>query len=428
MQTIFPEGPGVSGMFFTGYRMRNEACALTGTAIVKRGYRIDPAGKRLLPLENHYPVFIKDYPFNLVKNGCFENRENGLPLNWQIGGIDVSYGTSNAVPYIRVKAESGNRNIIQTVEVEDCPAGKSYVFSFWAKGDNLPAYTGNVRLECDGVSICSMPINLETTFRLFSARACWPAGLNSKKIDVILKTASSPDKPVSYTGVQVEEGTRLSCWDPETVFKYEHDLAPFKEKSDIIVLGYDCSAEYNCLKVDDITVLERYEESPPPFSPSGSSGDISRKSLFGWEPRVNSIREEEAGEFPPGAEEYPPSPPLPGTFKNIFYNGYARNLYTAPEEMKYLRPGAGIRIERPPAASLEFKLPAERYLGTYYYPDAARPDDRAYWKTESFPLYADTLVIEPEEKTCYLVWRGHWNLNDHQPGAYRLLEVSRISS
>lgn len=230
--------------------------------------------------------------------------------------------------------------------------------------------------------------------------------------------------PVFTQDVQFEESDNLTE-DDVTALRYEHDLAPCKPEGDVIVLGFAGIEGTNLVRVNSDIWLQR---------DVSLNGDGRDKALFGWEPRVDSDREDLAGSFSEDPDDYPPEwpvtqpgrDPLPGDFQNVFYNGYLRSAAQAAAiPFPHLPADAQISIERgdTDVDLYGFTLANEVVTARYFYYSGTGLDRENRWQGRDVTVNLDTLVIEPEEDRCYAVWRGVWDFDEHSEDAYRRLVV-----
>lgn len=238
---------------------------------------------------------------------------------------------------------------------------------------------------------------------------------------VVLKRTYDVD-PVA--GVLRPSANALPIFFTDTPDLYEHDLAPFKPQGDVIVLGFANVLGLNQMLVNNAVWFQiTLPLLPPQLQPT---------SLFGWEPRVASPREKQAGEFSKKKEDYPPQwpvidparDPLPAGFQNVFYNGYSRSTaQPAAIPFPYLPRDADIHIERSAGSSYRFRLGSEAITAAYFSYTGSGPDIEQTWQRTAVAMNLDTLVIEPEHNRCYAVWRGVWPLDEHPESDYRRLVV-----
>lgn len=452
METMFPEDAGFAGAFLIGFRKFPDGSATTqrtGTAVLKRTYTIDPSDGTLTPADEAIPVFNEDVPDNLVVNGDFSSSQKTLgesedeiaPGAWTAEGDAVAVlapreGLENGEDpeedgdiALQVTGEADSC-VVQTIEFEEPLGGRSFTLSFWAKADVNGTQINDVRLEAYGASlicVCDIDQSLDIAMTSrYDATGTWPADLEATEMRVVLRMATNSSRTVYYDNVQVEERLLLTK-PPTNALFYEHDMVPFKSEGDVIVLGFADIAGTNRVRVNGDSWLQRT------VSVNGSGQD---KAMFGWEPRlgVPAIREGQAGTFSDNGDDYPPEwpgppanrDPLPSDFSNLFYNAYDRNAATtAVKPAAYLEPGVPVVIERgvDPSNNYSLTLSSEAVSAVYYFHDGSRPDEEARWPSQPVPMNLDTLVIEPADNRCYLVWRGAWNFDERPEDAYRRLIV-----
>jgi hypothetical protein len=277
--------------------------------------------------------------------------------------------------------------------------------------------------------ICEIGGSVGSTFdRRVAADVRFPPELAGKKVQITISLPIATDLDTGntvttyYNMVQLEEREDVSEWDPDYVLLCESDLVPYKPQSDIIVSGFTGVAGPCEVQVNGQSLLQRVCRA-------------DEKSLFGWEPRVNvdgDRRHGHLGTFSDNPDDYPPEwpvihparDPLPADFDNRYFNGYLRNVGNMPA---YLSSDARISIIRNNSLDYEFSLAGERYDAAYYVlagPDAK--DSEAHWQRHALVLNLDTLVIEPDNDTCYAVWRGVWDFDAHADGDYRKLEIKLL--
>jgi hypothetical protein len=298
--------------------------------------------------------------------------------------------------------------------------------SFHARAALLPARIEDVRLEAGGRTLCAISVGLTAAMEdePESRTEEWPADLEATEMTVALPIAFDPGNTATaretfYDRVQVEERGRVTEWNDSSMLRREHDLAPYKKESDIFVLEY--AATSGVVRVNGAVWLQDLSMSS------------DQKALFGWEPRVDSVREGEAGTFSTDANDYPPEwpvpagepgkDPLPPNFDNAFYNGYRRGAHIA-HTPSYLTSTDLIEIERNGSIDYAFRLYGETIAATCRYYGGSGPDLETRWKRLDVPMRLDTLVIEPELDRCAAVWRGVWDYDSVAEDAYRRLTVT----
>ncbi|MCB8952949.1 MAG: DUF2169 domain-containing protein [Ardenticatenales bacterium] len=433
METIFPTETGFQGFFMIGFRKNGGATQRTGTVILKRTYDIDGGGV-LTPAADFLPVFMQDVPANTLTNSDFELDADFQPTNnanppggWTATNVTAARAAAQGQSGSRALSLTGSNTagqVAQTITFPEPVGGRAFRLSFYVKTDlgAMPARIENARLEAEGQSLCVINRDLSDSLVRRHTTGTWSADLTATEMDVILPIAFDPDTPGNtriayYDRVQVQEGSALTEWNDNSTLRYEHDLAPDKPAADLIVLGFATVTGLCRLLVDGTARLSR----------NVTSSD--QKALFGWEPRVNSPREAEAGGFTDDPNNLPPEwpitnparDPLPAAFNNRFYNGYRRDAGAPPPHPPA---AAHIQIERDGTMDYDFTLPGETINATLYTHTGDRPDAANRWHRQPIPMTLDTLVIEPDDDRCTCVWRGLWDYDAHPPDAYRRLLVT----
>lgn len=433
METIFPTETGFQGFFMIGFRKSGGVTQRTGTVILKRTYDIDGGGA-LTPAADFLPVLMQDVPANPLLNSDFEQDEDfepdndpNLPDGWIATNVTaaraLAQGQGGGIALFLTGSNIAGQ-VAQAVTFTEPLADRTFRFSFYVKTDATPppARIENARLEAGGQTLCVIDRDLTDSLVRRHTSGTWPADLAATEMQVILPIAFDPDnpgdtRPVYYDRVQVEETSALTEWNDSSTLRYEHDLAPYKPEGDLIVLGFAAVTGLCRLLVDGTLRLARIV------------GGSDQKALFGWEPRVDSLREAEAGTITDDPNDLPPEwpvtdparDPLPPDFDNRFYNGYRRD---AGAGLPYVPASAHIQIERDGTIDYDFTLPGETITATYYYHTGDRPDTENRWHRQSVTMNLDTLVIEPDSNRCSCVWRGLWDFDAHPADAYRRLLVT----
>lgn len=414
METVFPTDPGYAGFFLVGFRkVLNPATATietqrTGTVILKRTYDINPSATNpptgsILPSASPLPVFIQDQPEGLLHNGDFEADlfdGEGNPVDWQPAvGVTIAQivDPADEENHLLQVMGSANGEVIQTITFPKQVARREFTFSFAAKADQATAITG-ARLQADGNVICDISRPLTTELQNFSQTAIWPVGVTTHEVQVVLRMAGDTARTIFYDNIAVQS------------IVYEHDLAPFKPEGDIFILISSTP--------DPISVMVDTEEwlrslTLPP-------NDLN---VFGWEVRGQNPRKAE-GAFPDDKNAYPLPGPLPDDFDNLYYNGYRRNARAAAlSQLPYLPATAAIVVERDGGDIYSFILNGETITAHYEYYSGLGLDKESRWQKRTIEINLDTLVIEPDENRCYVIWRGVWNFDDQTEDSYRRLVV-----
>ena len=430
MEMRFPTAVAYAGAFVAGYR-QNAAGQVerTGTVVLKRTYDIDPGTGGLTPSATAMPLFVKDQPDNQVFNGDFELSQQDLdpsgsataPAAWTATAASVSLGGAPGGRTLTVGGAPTGR-VVQAIPFERPLGGRQFTLSFAVRTDVaplMPVQCVDAHLEADGSApICTITAAVTAAGARLSATGTWPAGLQATEMRVVLRppTRTGGDATVLaflYGAVQVEERAVPTVFAPQSTFRYEHDLAPFKPQGDVVVFGFTDLAVEGRLRVDGGLWLRRTVVN---------AGGVREKALFGWQPRLTAPRKDEAGDVAAAATAVPPVP-LPADFDNRFFNGSQRPPVAQVVPVPYLPAAAEIRVERDTAADYRVRLRGDRAAATYHAYRGTGPDDEAAWDQRTIDMDLDTLVVEPEVHRCYAVWRAVWPLDQHPEGAYRRLVV-----
>jgi hypothetical protein len=437
MQITFPTAQGYAGMFVVGQRERAGQVERTGTAVLKRAYRVDSVAGTLTPAAEPLAVFQQDQPYNLVLNGDFEAPQPADPATppdlttadgWTFApttfsrvplvGVDFSAALG---PSTAARLSGAGATLVQTIAFDQPLGGRSFTLSFYANtSPAAPIINVQARLEDpDGVAICAINATLTLALQRFSSQGTWPATVTAKEARIILEAPTDPARIVFYDRVQLEERTARTKWDPETELRYESDLAPVKPDADLIVLGYANISGASQVSVGSVTWLQRNVAAP--------AGELD-KALFGWQSRVvDGPRKQAVGTIPlpPGT---PAPPALLPNFQNAFYNGYRRDAAFPPPPpfpaFAVQDTAAEVLITRAAPPNYRFFLRGDTAGATLQFYPGTGPDDEAHWSQEPVSMMLDTIVVEPDADRCYLVWRGAWGFDDIPATAYRRLTVT----
>jgi hypothetical protein len=375
------QATGYRGLFIIGWRQTDAKLAeRTGTVILKRTYDIDPKNGTLLPSTKPWPVFLSDQPDNLV-SGC---------------GLVKGYNSP-----------------VQAIDFGEPLVNQEFVLSCLAWTDAAKASTSGMRVEADGailkiVEEPGRPWNVKQKRKSFSWAGKWEQSdqkNNPTIMKLFLPSGTVDGHNVFYEDIKVFNA-----------FRYEHDLASYKPEADVIVLGcanipHGSRAE---IAVGDQIWFARTVEA------------TNRRHLFGWMPRDKESRKTQAGVVPENADAYPLAG-LPKDFDNRYFNGYQRDYKLLRGVLPYLKADSEItiRIYPPspldPAPTYRFRLRGETVLAECYFQDPTKPDDLP---SQPITMNIDTLVVEPKENRCGVVWRGVWAFDSHSEGDYQRLLVT----
>jgi hypothetical protein len=472
-QEFAPEKKGFAGMFFVGFRKNPQQPSATqrvGTVILKRSYSIDTSpgdtsSGVLTPFDKSdepVPIYFTDRQGNLVQNSDFDItiydhyqpngskdkadfwiEENDIQATLVSVNVNMhtDFANKNQKYIVRLAGSNpqGRLTLHQPISFKPNEEGL-FQFSLYvcADKDDAQIEVEKIRVEAaeqeeDSAQhlICEIGGSVGSTFvRRVAENVRFPAELAGKKVQITISLPIATDSKgdtvkTYYNMVQLEERGNVSEWDPDYVLRCESDLVPYKPKSDIIVSGFtqvggDCEVQVN-----GQPLLRRVCR-------------VGEKSLFGWEPRVNvneDRRHEHLGDFSQKPEDYlpkedfppeiewPARDPLPSDFENEYFNGYLRELVAGADMPRYLSSDARISILRNNSLNYEFFLAGERYDAAYYVLEPGARDSEAHWQRHALTMNLDTLVIEPDNDTCYAVWRGVWDFDRHADGDYRKLEI-----
>ena len=421
MQISMPELPGYAGMFLVGQRERAGTIERTGTVVLKRAYTIDPAAGTIAPAASA-SLLMRDYPDNLVLNGDFElsqpdlNEEPNdpaLPGAWTAAAGTVAFDAAAGVSSARgLRIDGAPGRIVQTIELEQPLGGRTFTLSLYARTAAASPLVVPVLAELapappDTGSVVTVSATLDGTMRRFAGTGSWPASVTATTAQVVVHGASAAADAISVDRVQLEERAASTRWDPQTVLRYESDLAPYKPDADLVVLGPTGAAGVATARVDGTIWLQR-------TIPAGEP----EKAAFGWESRADPGPRKAAL----GTVASPPPPALASDFDNTFYNAVRRDSaviapFGAPAT------DAEIDLRRVGMPDYRFRLRGDvagAVLATY----VGGADEPASWQHTRVPMAIDTIVVEPELDRCALVWRGAWPFDDAPVEAYRALTVT----
>jgi hypothetical protein len=412
--------------FLLGHRMVAGTAQSVGAVIVKGTFQdMD----RPTPPEQQVPIFLKDVPFNYVRNGDFESLEDGLILDWAAEGGTVTGETSvvmrAAGGWAKLHSTSRQAYLTQTLTLDQPVGGRTFVLSFYARAARTtaasPLTVGGFRLQAvgSGRSICQISARLTNRFeRIISPTETWPADETGTEIAVILPGSGDSTNDVYFDRVQVEESVQATRWDEETVFQYEHDLVPYKPHADIVILS-PATGPSTGSSGEVLIDTDTGQHLAKPFA-AGEAFPI--KALLGWAPRGKNDRLTQAGINL--AAFNPRERTLPDGFDNRFYNGYDRALTGGPPA--YLSNGTRLTItsdlELLPTeltSPFQVQLPNSRPIATLTVLNEAGQKE-----AQNLPLVLDTLIIEPELDRYLVVWRGTWLFDEDHKEKYIALTIT----
>ena len=421
MQITMPELPGYAGMFLVGQRERDGALERTGTVVLKRAYVIDSVAGTLTPAAST-SLLMRDHPDNLVLNADFElsqldlneePKDANLPGAWKSEAGTVAFNAAageSSARGLRIDGTPGR--VAQTIDFEQPLGGRTFTLSLYARTDSavplaMPVLAELALAPPDTGSIAIVSATLDGTMRRFEGTGTWPATVSATKARVLLHGAAAAADAVSVDRVQLEERATSTRWDPQTVLRYESDLAPYKPDADLVVLGRTGAGGVASTRVEGTIWLQR-------TIPAGEP----EKAAFGWESRADPGPRKAAL----GTVASPPLPTLAPDFDNAFFNAFRRDS-AATATFVVPAPDAEIDLRRVGMPDYRFQLRGDvagAVLATY----AGGADEPARWQRTVVPMTLDTIVVEPELDRCALVWRGAWPFDDAPVEAYRALTVN----
>jgi hypothetical protein len=429
MQLSFPTEPGYAGKFVVGWRDAGGTSERVGTIVLKRTYAIDSTAHTLAPAARPLPVFQRDQPYNLVANGGFELLAvdaEGTPVTpsrpaaWTPGdGATITFVPLPPVlgsTMIAVMAAMPNvPGALQSLQFDEPLGGRQFTLAVSAMADTVgslvPINASLALRDPDGVTICARTMMLTDIMQRFPVTGRWPASVASTDAQLVLSTASDAARPVFYDEVQLEERPDLTEWSSGDELRYEHDLVPYKPETDLIVLGATNTPVPSRAAVGGVTWLQRTVAA-------GAGGN--EKAMFGWQSRLDVPRKTDAGTLVP-----PPPTPLPTDFKNAFNNGFRRDAAQPPARPFVVSAAnAEIVVQRTALPDYRFQLRGDAASASLAYYGGAGPDAPDHWVQQSVAMILDTIVVEPDDDRCYVIWRGVWPFDAIPEQAYRRLTVS----
>lgn len=419
-------------MFIIGHirddNAQEEAFKQVGTVIVKGTFQ-NIKQPKVASAEKQVAIFVKDHPYNAVRNSDFEREGSIEP--WQVFGAEAKLaanwgvGAEDNPTALWIKSDGGADIVQQTLSFDEPLGGRTFVLSFYAQAKTEVTIDGfSLQIKGADQQICRMsavvpqlpPLDppVMNYQRFVSQPETWPAAESSTEMEVVLPGSADPDNPVYFDRVQVEETALATRWNENSVYRYEHDLAPFKPYADIIVLQPVTPASSQpewtvFLELDTgQSVKKNYDDTA--WLDSGDPAPTV-KNLFGWEGRgdFDSPRKERAGKnlgsFNPDERV------MPEEFQNEFFNGYGwdEDENKSPVRLAHLADNTVLTISSDPTSftSFQVRLPAAR-------PTAIRQINRRNGNTDErpLPLKLDTIIIEPQLDRYQVIWRGMWEWDD----------------
>ncbi len=389
MNTVFPENPGLNGVFLLGWRRRPGSGVSADnieqvfSVIVKQTYTVvasdsDPALGSLTPRDAGPEIFESDFPGNFLRNAEFGDgaahwsTSGGASADFIDSGVELDRSGAGDLRQTAVFGRQLRDRGFGVAIMAEAEAGLALPRpSLVASGTTLAQSSAGL---FPGVG--SQPLDLAAYGRAGAA-------VTATSLSVRYPTLDVDDSPVRYTQAAV------------TTVEYESDLVPYKPESDLIVI-----ADAPPLPID-ISVNGSLRYSQEFVLPQELTG-------LGWEERMDTPRQAEGGDFLSMTQA------LPDDFNNSYYNGYRRNRRQGGA-VPFLNPGDEVSLTRGGGTLYGFTLPAEAPKLRHAWFTGSGQDDPCVWKHRDVAMHMDTLVVEPDRNHGYAVWRGCWSV-DEDPG------------
>jgi len=223
--------------------------------------------------------------------------------------------------------------------------------------------------------------------------------------------------------------------------RYEHDLAIYKPKADIVILGQPAPPDPNPLgnewkewittdtqsmigDFDNTGLVKLNGTSFTRFWPAGAP------ITFGWQTRLEGQRFDHTGS---AGEFKPDHMVLPLNFKNLFFNG---GLYLSNGETPFSHLVAGSRVNLVSWARYDngaggteihtstqtLHLPSTFPRAVLSYRSGAALNTDLI--EEDLAFLIDTLVYEKASQQYYVVWRAVWDFASQPADRYVSLVLS----
>jgi hypothetical protein len=221
----------------------------------------------------------------------------------------------------------------------------------------------------------------------------------------IVKVTLKADDPTATPLTQAQQTPIFMKDEPydEDSMKHEHDMATYKPKADIIVLGapsppqpVSSGTEWTeTVRIQTQSMSENFSDASDP------------RFTFGWQDRKTEPRLPYAGDcdaFNPAVME------LPSSFDNRFNNGGFYDDGTQPS-FTYPMPGAVVRLESSVGGSTK--------THRLYLPPVTPSAAVRYGSIkQAVPMKIDTVVYDKSTGLFYVVWRGVWKFDAVAPERY----------
>jgi hypothetical protein len=348
------------------------------------------------------------------------------------GGGDDEFDDENYT--VRLMGSSASAEYVQRIKFEEGIGGKTLTLSLFAWTDELSAEIEDVYVRVAGIPpMCAINRTVIDTPTRLSASESVANSVTAREVEVVLRLAKRIGTNIRITTffnrVQLEERPSATSWSSSHVLRRESDLVPFKPEADIIVPGFTATSASCQIRVNGDVWLER------------TNTRADDKSLFGWEPRLNSYnnsgRKELLGDVSEDPASYPPEwpvrdprkDPLPGganPFDNRFFNGFLRKA-RARSPIPYVPDGANLTVQRSGASDLFIDLPPTGVTARYFVEDPIQGVREEDWNAHGVVMNLDTVIVEPDRGRLSTFWRGTWDFDSFGVGQYRKAEVRAVA-
>ncbi|NJN18634.1 MAG: hypothetical protein HC822_21450 [Oscillochloris sp.] len=404
------------------------------TGIVKGTF--NAGGSGVSPAVVQFPLFEQDVFFNLVRNGEFSSgaqmAADGAIITpvagWTSPDENTTIAHLDAPQHMQV---NGAGRVVQPVAFDRALGGRTFTLRYRARAAVNTSIPG-IRLETPtGTTLFGGTQNLTSGFSEFEDSATWPPDVDEAQALLVLHGAAGV--AVEYAWVRLNEGNTILPLDPLDPIRYEHDLAIFKPRADLVILGRpdppqpdpadDGWIERVLIGGTSLTAVFDTHGRLTEFNDGAvAAGRIPWSNTtpitIGWQdraaddnPALNKFRKGYAGNV---KQFNPDTMQLPQGFYNLFFNGalysgpqppfghIGANVITVATSGLY-DDGAGGTETITNQTSLH--LPDAPQM-TVTFRSSAAPD--APTSSAMVAMNLDTIVYDKATALFYAVWRGVW--------------------
>jgi hypothetical protein len=400
------------------------------TAIVKGTFAADDPSTTPLPSDQQLPIWVRDVFFNQVRNADFSEGTQVdaggnliTPVTaWTSEGPVIS---QSPLPTDTMTVQGAGR-VVQPLEFHHPLGGRPFRLSFRAMAD-ANVTLSDIKVEsASGVELLGANHLLTPAMTTFVAPAAmWPAGLQDTEARLVLIGSNSAT--IIYEWVQLSEGNTLLGFDASDPIRYEHDLATFKPRTDIVVLGAPSPLEPGPSGGTWNEQVLLNGDSMPGIFPDGT------RVTFGWQSRIENganHRKTYAGD---GQNFDPATMQLPLNFNNLFNNGGLFQNANGPV-LTHPAPGSTVTVNtsglydigggatetRTQSRELYLPNPGPQALITFRTGSAANSP----MLSQPLTMNVDTIVYDKNTNQFYAVWRGVWDFESIPADRYVSLAIS----